>query len=102
MFAAVVLGGVLLWPARTAPRSVAVGGLVILLVLCGVFMPTFSRQVLNGVLGAAILVVVVLWLVEYLRHRPPRRRAPAGPPSPPPAPPDQPVAEAKEGGAAHA
>ncbi len=93
MFAAVVLGGVLLWPARTTARSVAVGALVIVLVLCGVFVPTFSRQVLNGVLGAAILVVVVLWLVDYLRHRPPRRGVSAGPPSaaaPPPAPPEVP------------
>ena len=49
--------------------------------------------VINGVLGAAVLVVVVLWLVDYLRHRPPRRPMPAGPPSgaaPPPAPPEVP------------
>jgi hypothetical protein len=93
MFVVVVLGGVLLWPARTAARSVAVGALVIALVLCGVFVPTFSRQVLNGVLAAAIVVVVVLWLVEYMRHRPPRRPVPASPSSPaapPPATPDLP------------
>jgi hypothetical protein len=83
MFALVVLGGVLLFPARTAARSVGVGTLIIVLVLCGVFLPTFSRQVLNGVLAAALLVVVLLWLMEYLRHRPPRRPLPAGPPSPP-------------------
>jgi hypothetical protein len=84
MFALVVLGGVLLFPARTGVRSVAVGALIIVLVLCGVFLPTLSRQVLNGVLAAAILVVVLLWLMEYLRHRPPRRPLPAGPPSPTP------------------
>jgi hypothetical protein len=93
MFALVVLGGVLLFPARTAARSLAVGALVIVLVLCGVFLPTFSRQVLNGVLGAAILVVVLLWLMEYLRHRPPRPPLPVSPPSPapPPTPPEVPL-----------
>jgi hypothetical protein len=97
VFAVVVLGGVLLWPARAASRAVAVGGLVIALVLCGVFAPTFSRQVLNSVLAAAIAVVVVIWLVEYWRHRPQRPAAvspPAVPPGPAPTPPLQVPAQA--------
>ena len=86
MFAIVVLGGVLLWPARTAARALAVGVFVILLVVWGVFAPTFSRQVLNSVLAAAIAVVVVIWLVGYVRRRPPRRPIPASPfAAPPPA-----------------
>jgi len=93
VFALVVLGGVLLWPVRAASRAAAVGGLVIALLLCGVFAPTFSRQVLNGVLAAAIAVVVVIWVVEYWRHRPQRPAAaspfsaPPGPASAPPPPP---------------
>jgi hypothetical protein len=94
VFAVVVLGGVLLWPARTATRSMAVGTLVVALLLCGVFAPTLSHQVLDSVLAAAIAVVVVIWIVGYVRHRPPRPAAvtpfaaapsPA-PASPPPAP----------------
>ena len=100
MFALVVLGGVVLFPARAAGRGVAVGILVIALVLCGVFLPTFSRQVLNGVLAAALLVVVLLWLMEYLRHRPPRRPLPVSPPSPapPPTPPQVPPPTPPAGG----
>jgi len=114
MFVAVILGGVLLWPARTATRAVAAGVLVIALVLCGVFAPTFSRQVLNGVLAAAMGVVVVVWIVAYVRHRPARRAAPASPPpgqppapasAPPPMPaaePSPPPAPSEQGGPSHA
>jgi hypothetical protein len=80
VFVLIVLGGVLLLPAGRGPRSLAVGGLIVALVLCGVFLPTFSLQVLNGTLAAAILVVLVLWTVSCFVHR----RA-AAPPAPQPA-----------------
>lgn len=96
VFAVVVLGGVLLWPARSANRAAAIGALVIALVLCGVFVPTFSHQVLNGVLAAAVAVVAVVWLVAAWRHRPARPAAAsacAAPPAPtpPPPPPEAPA-----------
>jgi hypothetical protein len=31
-----------------------------------VFLPTFSRQVIDGKLLAAIVIVLVLWFVQYL------------------------------------
>ena len=40
---------------------VVVGAAVIGLVLAGVFLPTFSMQILDGVLVAAIFIVAVLW-----------------------------------------
>ena len=42
------------------------------LILSGVFLPTFSRQILDAVLASALLMVAVIWLVEYLAWRRPR------------------------------
>ena len=63
LFAVVLLGGLALLRSGLAPRLLAVGGLVVVLVLAGVFLPTFSLQVLNGTLLAAVVVVLVLWAV---------------------------------------
>ena len=34
--------------------------------LAGVFYPTFSAQIVNGVLAAAVFIVLVVWSVAYL------------------------------------
>jgi hypothetical protein len=44
---------------------VAVGAAVIALVLSGTFCPTFSMQILNGILASAVLIVVVIWTVAF-------------------------------------
>jgi hypothetical protein len=106
MFAVVVLGGVLLWPARAGIRVMAVGAFVILLVLWGVFAPTFSRQLLSSVMAAAIVVVGVMWIVAFFRHRPPRRPIAVSPPpaAAPPSPPaaTEPTSGTQHGGTTHA
>jgi hypothetical protein len=65
VMAALVAGGVLLLRRRAATRFFAVAGLIVLLVLLGSFMPTFSRQVLNAHLLAAACIVVTVWAVQY-------------------------------------
>jgi hypothetical protein len=70
VFGITVLLGLLLLPARLPVRAVVVGAAVIGLVLAGVFLPTFSMQILNGVLVSAIFIVAVLWTVACaVRHR---------------------------------
>jgi len=88
VFAGLIVAGVVLLGARAATRGLAIGGLVVALVLCGVFLPTFAWQVLNGTLAAAIFVVLVIWIAWYLKWSWPRRpRPPAiAVASPPPAP----------------
>ena len=65
-FVLVVLGGLFLLPASLGRRAVAVGALVVAVVLAGVFWPTLSMQLLNGMLAAALLIVAVVWSVFYL------------------------------------
>ena len=78
LLALIVVGGLLLVPARTPLRALAVGILVIALILSGVFLPIFARQVLDGYLLAALAVVAVLWTVGYfVRRKPPRSATPA-------------------------
>jgi hypothetical protein len=81
VFLVVVLGGVVLLPARLGLRAVFVGAGIIALVLAGVFWPMFSMQILNGVLAAALFIVLVMWSVAYLAWTRPvvlaRRRAAA-------------------------
>ena len=124
VFGITVLLGLLLLPARFAARVVVVGAAMIGLVLAGVFLPTFSVQILDGVLLAAIFIVAVLWtLVCVVRCRaccvlaakptassvPPvdlAQSPPAPPvvepPSPPASPVEPPKAESQEGGQSNA
>jgi len=100
--------GIILAFTRVAVRLVASGGFVVLLVLTGVFAPTFARQAINLVMMAAVIVVLVIWVLWYIlwtRPRDPRviarrqvRTAPPAPPSPPPASPPS----SGEGGSDHA
>lgn len=64
--------GVLLLPAPWSRRAAAVGAAVVLIVLGGVFLPTFSLQVLDGVFFSAAMVVAVLWLVWHFVRMPRR------------------------------
>ncbi|MCH8146610.1 MAG: hypothetical protein IH987_01255 [Planctomycetes bacterium] len=65
VFMIVAAGGIFLlrYPARI--RFLAVGAFLTMLVLLGVFLPTFSRQVIGAVLFLAILTVTLSWLVQY-------------------------------------
>ena len=80
LFAVTVLMGVLLLPARLPARALVVGAAVVALVLAGVFLPTFSMQILNGVLFSAIFIVAVMWSVAMVV----RRRGSSGPMAAPP------------------
>jgi hypothetical protein len=104
----VVLLGVLLLPARRGPRALVGGGLLILLVLCGMFWPIAARQLLNGALAAAVLVVLIVWGVwHFVRGRPARGEKPAEvektslPPPEAPAAEQAPAAAGEEGGKSH-
>ncbi len=48
---------------------------MIALVLAGAFAPTFSRQILGGVLASAVFVVAVMWTMGCVARR--RKRPPA-------------------------
>ncbi|MBU0719052.1 MAG: hypothetical protein KJ749_12445, partial [Planctomycetes bacterium] len=65
IFVVVVVGGLILLRYSAAPRFFVLGAFVAVLVLLGVFLPTFSRQIVGAVLSCAILTVMVLWLVQY-------------------------------------
>ena len=54
----------MLLPARLPARALVVGAAIIALVLAGVFLPTFSMQILNGVLASAVFIVAVMWGVR--------------------------------------
>jgi hypothetical protein len=69
VFAITVLLGLLLLPARLPLRVLVVGAAVIALVLAGVFLPTFSMQILRGTLIAAVFIVAVLWTVMFAACR---------------------------------
>jgi hypothetical protein len=101
VFGITVILGLLLVPARLPLRALVVGAAVIALVLAGVFLPTFSLQILRGTLIAAVFIVAVLWTVMFAVRRCTRR---ASEPLPTPGPsepgvdlsqyqPDQPVPE---------
>ena len=77
LFAVTVLLGVLLLPARLPARALVVGAAVVALVLAGVFLPTFSMQILNGVLSAAVFIVAVMWSVALVVRRRRSRAPPA-------------------------
>jgi hypothetical protein len=89
LLAILILGGLSLVTSPLKTRVLAVGTLVAVMLLCGVFAPLFARQVLDGHFLVAALVVLVIWAVVLAyRHqpRPWRPAAPTAPPTPPPAP----------------
>ena len=115
VFAVTVLLGLLLLPARLPVRVLVIGAAVIGLVLAGVFLPTFSMQLLNGVFLLAIFIVAVLWALACVaRCRKCRVPAPVATtvvqkpsmdvPQTQPEPPavESPKPESQEGGQDHA
>jgi hypothetical protein len=64
--AIVLVIGIILMFTRAAVRLVAAGGFVVLVVLTGVFAPTFARQAISFVMMAAVFVVLVLWALWYI------------------------------------
>lgn len=71
-FIIIVLGGAALLRMAVSLRWLAVGAFITLLVLLGVFAPTFSLQVMDGVTVAAVLIVLLMWLVRYFAWTRPR------------------------------
>ena len=62
----VVVVGLVLLRAGASVRWLAGGAFVVLLVLAGVFLPTFVRQVVDNRLLCAVLIVLVVWLLQYV------------------------------------
>ena len=98
VFAVTVLLGLVLLPARLPVRALALGAAVVVLVLAGVFLPTFSLQILNGVFLSAVFIVAVVWSVAWAMRRRGNRSPIAAP-----TPPDEAAKpQAAEGGASDA
>lgn len=101
--AVVLLGGLVLLPARAGLRAVAVGALLVGLVICGVFASTLAAQLCDGELGAALFAVLVVWTVwHFVRRRPlpgaaPSVPGPAGPSDEPAPPADNPFSSPPQG-----
>ncbi len=72
VFLLIVGGGLILVRGQASTRWIAAGSFVIAIVLLGVFMPTFSLQVTDGVLLAAVFIVLIVWAVWYLARTRPR------------------------------
>ena len=71
-FGLVAGGGVALMFTRFGMRLLAIGAALVLVVLSGIFLPTFSHQVCNGLTMAAGFVVLVLWGLWYVLVTRPR------------------------------
>ncbi len=72
VFAIVLAGGLILLRAKEAKRLWALGAFLTLLVLSGVFLPTFALQICDGVMASALVIVFVLWGLTYLAWTRPR------------------------------
>lgn len=100
VFGITILLGLLLLPARLPVRVLVVGAAIVGLVLAGTFLPTFSTQILGGVLAAAVFIVAVLWTVKFAvccrRRLPTAANVPTAVESP------RPAAQTEEGGQDHA
>jgi hypothetical protein len=103
VFVLVLVAG-LLAIRRPLPQKFAIVVLLVMLLLAiGVFAPAFARQIMDGALLTAILVVAAAWLAWHVARAWSRiaaawarRRAAraAAPPSPPATPPPAPTSEA--------
>jgi len=72
VFIVVLAAGLVLNFCRWTVRCVAVGALVAVLVLLGVFAPAFAHQVADWVLASAAFLVLVIWIVWYVAVTRPR------------------------------
>lgn len=66
VFGVMVVIGLALWRSSAARRCLAGGTLIVLLILSGVFLPTFSRQIIGSTLAAAVAIVLMVWGLHYL------------------------------------
>lgn len=120
LLGSIIVVGLVLLPASAGRRAVALGGILALLALLGVFAPTFVRATVNNASVTAALVVLLIWVLwfglvtlprselwqERKRLRAERRRAreaARAAQTPPPLPATRGSAEATpEGGVHHA
>jgi hypothetical protein len=103
-----VLGlGIALVRRPLSDRAVALAAVAIALLLIGVFLPTFSTQVMTGGLWLAIGLTAIVWFAVYAVTRPKRPRdilpAPTEAPPPTATPPVEspPASQPSEGGESH-
>ena len=66
VFGLIALAGILLLARPFTERIIAACVLLALIILLGVFLPTFARAVLNQILLLAVLLVLLLWFVVLL------------------------------------
>lgn len=66
VFAIVLVLGLLLISRPLSHKFAAVALLVALLLATGVFVPTFSRQIIDGALLSAVLIVAAVWLIWHV------------------------------------
>jgi hypothetical protein len=89
----VVGGGIALVRQPAAIRAIALGGLIIVLVLLGVFQPMLASELCNGVMFWSVVIVLVVWCVWHFAY-PRWRQTKASPPAVPPASESSPVSSA--------
>jgi hypothetical protein len=65
VFAIVAVIGLLLVPRPISHKFAALAGMVAGLVVAGVFLPTFSRQIMDGAMLSAIVLVLAVWLMWH-------------------------------------
>jgi len=74
LFGSLAVVGLALLRVRLTGQLMAVAGIVIALILSGVFLPTFSLQVFDAELFAALFAVAVLWAAWHVIRWQPWRR----------------------------
>jgi hypothetical protein len=74
LFGSLAVVGLALLRVRLTGQLIAVAGIVIALILSGVFLPTFSLQVFDAELFAALFAVAVLWAAWHVIRWQPWRR----------------------------
>jgi len=65
VFVVVLLGGLILIRQPLTQKFAAIALLTALLLLAGVFAPAFARQVMDGALLTAVLIVLAVWAIWY-------------------------------------
>ncbi len=66
IFTPLLIIGLLLLQSPFSTKILAIAAVIIFVVVCGVFVPTFARQLLNQPMFASLAIVGVAWLAWYL------------------------------------
>ena len=66
VFTPLIVIGLLLLKSSFGSKILAIASVVIGVVACGIFVPTFARQMLNQPMYASLTIVVVAWAAWYL------------------------------------